>query len=446
MKIRLLLIRVGLLIAIIFMFGINFAETTHSEGIEQMTRTVNYSTRAVDEDALFAAFDNHTFEKTDDEVNIVAQKSYSKSLFEELDLVNLDKSTDELVINYGINYAQDESMVYLSVSYDSLEGEEPLIEVLSGIVTLNDNGDQDVMFKDGDDILWLSDIENYDVIDNAGFWSFVRKVINKVTNTPVIREIVNTIAKGVAPIIRFVVTSFYITGVGPIAAWIGAKALNMNQEYEKNNLGFYVPTGIYHANFNCWQKNVGYDDFYDEVFDNGTNISNRKRMERHKYEIDMNSDGVSDYILWAWKGDYYNLGAGCELGIYERVIDEDYGLVWRCATSKAFNCNLKLELKNIKTPIINWNNDGNKHWWFTGFNSNYQFPILYDIEQLTVTFDVTFNCFNNQSENNAMFNNLYSSYSKYVNDTNEDWKYWSMSKSNYEYFNGMKCYKATLSF
>ena len=68
------------------MFGINFAETTHSEGIEQMTRTVNYSTRVVDEDALFADFDNHTFEKTDDEVNIVAKKSYSKSLFEELDL------------------------------------------------------------------------------------------------------------------------------------------------------------------------------------------------------------------------------------------------------------------------------------------------------------------------------------------------------------------------
>lgn len=190
------------------MFGINFAKTTDSEGIEQIARTVNYSNRAIDEDALFADFDNHTFEKSDDEVNIVAKKSYSKSLFEELDLVNLDKSTDELVITYGINYAQDESMVYLSVSYESLEGEEPLIEVLSGIVTLNDNGDQDVMFKDGDDTLWLSDIENYDVIDNTGFWSFVRKVINKVINTPVIREIVNTIARGVAPIIRFVVTSF----------------------------------------------------------------------------------------------------------------------------------------------------------------------------------------------------------------------------------------------
>ena len=409
-----------------------------------MTRTVNYSTRAVDEDALFAAFDNHTFEKTDDEVNIVAQKSYSKSLFEELDLVNLDKSTDELVINYGINYAQDESMVYLSVSYDSLEGEEPLIEVLSGIVTLNDNGDQDVMFKDGDDTLWLSDIENYDVIDNTGFWSLVRKVINKVTNTPVIREIVNTIARGVAPIIRFVVTSFYITGVGPIAAWIGAKALNMNQEYEKDNLGFYVPTGIYHANFNCWQKNVGYDDLYDEVFDNGTNISNRKRMERHKYEIDVNADKIPDYILWAWKGDYYNLGAGCELGIYERVVDDDYGLVWRCATTKAFNCNLKLEFN--ENPIINWNNEGNKHWWFTGFNSNYQFPLLWNIDDLTATFEVTFNNFNSQGENDKFYNEFYDRYSRNHNNSSLDWKYWSTNKNEYVTINGMKCHKATLTF
>lgn len=446
MKIRVLLIRVGVLIAIIFMFSINFAKTTQSEGIEQITRTVNYSTRAIDEDALFAVFDNHTFEKTDDEVNIVAQKSYSKSLFEELDLVNLDKSTDELVINYGINYAQDESIVYLSVSYDSLEGEEPLIEVLSGIVTLNDNGDQDVMFKDGDDTLWLSDIENYDVIDNTGFWSFVRKVIKKVINTPVIREIVNTIATCVAPIIRFVVTSFYLTGVGPIAAWIGAKTLNMNQEYEKNNLGFYVPTGIYHANFNCWQKNVGYDDFYDEVFDNGTSIAGRKRMERHKYEIDVNADKIPDYILWAWKGDYYNLGAGCELGIYERVIDEDYGIVWRCATSKAFNCDVKLELKNISTPIINWNNDGNKHWWFTGFNSNYQFPLLWNIDDLTATFEVTFNNFNSQGENDKFYNEFYDRYSRNHNNSSLDWKYWSTNKNEYVTINGMKCHKATLTF
>lgn len=40
------------------------------------------------------------------------------------------------------------------------------------------------------------------------------------------------------------------------------------------------------------------------------------------YATDMESDnfkftyGNRDYIFWAWKGDYLNLGAGAELGIY----------------------------------------------------------------------------------------------------------------------------------
>ena len=53
----------------------------------------------------------------------------------------------------------------------------------------------------------------------------------------------------------------------------------MKQEYKvtKNNNGteVSVPIGIYHANFNCWQKNVGYDDLYDEVFDKGTQVLGR---------------------------------------------------------------------------------------------------------------------------------------------------------------------------
>lgn len=46
-----------------------------------------------------------------------------------------------------------------------------------------------------------------------------------------------------------------------------------------NGTEISIPTGIYHANFNCWQQNVGYDDLYDEVFDNGTQICGRKRMK-----------------------------------------------------------------------------------------------------------------------------------------------------------------------
>ena len=82
------------------------------------------------------------------------------------------------------------------------------------------------------------------------------------------------------------------------------------------------------------------------------------------------------------------------------------------------------KLINLKDKeIINWNNGGNKHWLFTGFNS-----------------------FNTQSENDTFFDYFYKKYNTYKYATTSDWKYWNASKSSYVYYNGMKCYKATLSF
>ena len=36
-------------------------------------------------------------------------------------------------------------------------------------------------------------------------------------------------------------------------------------------------------------------------------------MQRVKFDFVCNG---TSYVLWAWKGDYINLGAGAELGIY----------------------------------------------------------------------------------------------------------------------------------
>ena len=65
--------------------------------------------------------------------------------------------------------------------------------------------------------------------------------------------------------------------------------------------------GIYHARQDCLQQYAGYNDFYDFMFNLGT------QMEKQKFPF--RYDG-QDYILWAWKGDYLNLGAGAEMGIY----------------------------------------------------------------------------------------------------------------------------------
>ena len=63
-------------------------------------------------------------------------------------------------------------------------------------------------------------------------------------------------------------------------------------------------TKTYHAKQDCLQQHAGYNDAYDWVFNLGTS------MAREKFKF---SYSGKDYILWAWKGDYLNFGAGAEL-------------------------------------------------------------------------------------------------------------------------------------
>lgn len=179
MKIR----KIGLVvIALLSIISLSsFGKNSKSlEKTNQVVRTAKYTSKSIDEDSLFLEFDSHEIKKDEELINVIAKKNYSKELLDELDLVSLDSNSDELTLTYEVNYVIEESMVYLSVRYDSLDGEEDIVDVLPGLYTLNENGDEDVMFKDGDDILWLSDIENYSVIDNTGLWNLVRKVIKRL--------------------------------------------------------------------------------------------------------------------------------------------------------------------------------------------------------------------------------------------------------------------------
>ena len=146
-------------------------------------------------------------------------------------------------------------------------------------------------------------------------------------------------------------------------------------------------SGIYHTYTNCWQKYFGYNDLYDLAFYLGTD------MKRHKLEFSYEG---KDWIFWAWKGDYLNLGAGAELGIYNRL--SILGLKtphWLAATSHAMKMELRLTYKGY--TIIN-HKPSEKQWWITGFNPYYQ---NVKANQLKATFKLKFN-------NSAMFNSFYS--------------------------------------
>ena len=141
--------------------------------------------------------------------------------------------------------------------------------------------------------------------------------------------------------------------------------------------------GIYHADFDCWQQFFGYHKLYDIVFDIFTDMK-------------FNNEGIftynnQNYILWAWKGDYINLGAGAELGIYYGGKDKDS--FWLVDKSLAMPMTLTLAHKIYGNIVDNWDNEGNNSWWITSFNPKY--PRV-KADDLTAYFSVKF-------ENKDMF-------------------------------------------
>lgn len=154
-------------------------------------------------------------------------------------------------------------------------------------------------------------------------------------------------------------TNKIMVSIGIDTAAIGAYILNMKKD----------KYGVYHANFDCWQQYFGYNDFYDFMFDIGTSMQSKNFI--------FNSKGKK-YVLWAWKGDYINLGAGAELGIY-------YGGGFHWLVDKKLAMNMSMSLKYRGATIISYSANT---WWLTGFNPKY---LSVKASDLKVSFTVKFN-------------------------------------------------------
>ena len=171
---------------------------------------------------------------------------------------------------------------------------------------------------------------------------------------------------------------------------------------------FRTADGIYHARQDCWQQFFGYNDFYDWAFGLGTS------MARAKFPF---YSGSKEYIFWAWKGDYFNLGAGAELGIYSKIVINGKSVGhWVSETKTALPTTMTLKLN--KKVIANYKPSA-KQWWITCFNPYYQ---NVNASRLSVTFTINF------SSNKKLFNDFYNKYGtgKYKS------KLWKFDKKNYK--------------
>ncbi|SHN53706.1 LXG domain of WXG superfamily protein [Butyrivibrio hungatei DSM 14810] len=100
----------------------------------------------------------------------------------------------------------------------------------------------------------------------------------------------------------------------------------------------------------CWQQFMGYMELYDAGFDFFTEM----RSDQMEF-----SYGGENYTIWYWKGDYMNLGAGGECGIYK-----DTGYFKECATNMNLHMTIKVKYVDGTESEI-WEDDT---WWITDFN------------------------------------------------------------------------------
>ena len=116
--------------------------------------------------------------------------------------------------------------------------------------------------------------------------------------------------------------------------------------------------GVIHSISLCWQLHWGYNDLYDFAFDSLTS------MNRGKFKF---GSGDDMFTLWMWKGDYFNFGAGGEIGIYK-------GNKWHvdCYTQSKLKMNLDIRLKD-GTQVLDWDAADSYQWWITGFNPDKRF-------------------------------------------------------------------------
>jgi len=112
-----------------------------------------------------------------------------------------------------------------------------------------------------------------------------------------------------------------------------------------------------------------------------------------------------EYILWAWKGNYLNLGAGAEMGIYYGG-----GPHWLVDTNLAMQMTLSLNDQNGN--IFYWA-PGYDTWWITGFDPNTQGRTA---QELTATYTVTFN-------DAGMYEAFYDAWHKRYSDKGNIWSF-----------------------
>lgn len=228
------------------------------------------------------------------------------------------------------------------------------------------------------------------------------------------------------------------TGIRHFTPW----SMEFLSGYATYFLGFESDGGektyITNPNKFMWQSMVGYNWFYDYFFSLGGPI------EKIVLPFEAPATNLfpdASYAVWCWKADYWNLGAGAEIGIYWQPIKAlaERGFYRIDQENLLVDVNMQVTYDHSEdelspdnhTEVLHGN--GEQHlslkqtsWWITNFTPKIQFV---DLDALNVCQAVNF-------AESGIHSNLYEAfYEKYSNDDTHPELSWSVSEPQWEYLN-----------
>ena len=167
---------------------------------------------------------------------------------------------------------------------------------------------------------------------------------------------------------------------------------------------------------------------YDKVFGKFTN--DNIGLIKLPFEY-----GNKEYIFWGWRGDYLNIGAGAELGIYSRpkFMHQDSNDLDHYFVYLEDSMDMELHLYNYKSPnkiSVNYSwKPTTLQWWVCGWNPEYAWDV--DVHKLAVVSKVDMSEFKELYK--AFYNNLHTNqlqindlkYLEFDEDTNVFWLVWA---------------------
>ncbi|MBQ7467080.1 MAG: hypothetical protein IJS74_03315 [Clostridia bacterium] len=162
---------------------------SNSETLSVQTRTIEASSQTLDFESVFNEYEDAKLETDGSLTTFEGVKTFSLSDLIDIDLVSdANIEEDEIKIKYHYSYDYETGVVTLSATSDQNEGET--IDEIVGLAFWNDNLEMDAVFEIDGEMVLLSELQDYGMIENCGLFSRIFKAVVKVVAVAAVAAVV----------------------------------------------------------------------------------------------------------------------------------------------------------------------------------------------------------------------------------------------------------------